>query len=612
MSRGWTVAVIGLGSRGLSVVERIVTLADQAGAAYGPIQVELIDPRGDGAGIHTTDQPDYLLLNTTASQVSMFPDAATVGDAAGAPGPSLYEWVTARGLRIAPDGFTVGTEGRPVRPTDFLPRRVLGEYLGWFLTELQRRCPAHVQLRLHRAEAVDLADGPDGRMRVRLATGAEFPVDYAFLTTGYTDNRPSTPGPGGHRRIDAPYPLPAQLARVAPGETVAIGGFGLSAMDIMSTLTVGRGGRFIHNGDECQYLPSGREPRMLFYSRSGLPCRARPAVARFDHRYDPVVFTPAAIDVLRAQRGPLDFTADVLPLVLAEMRVAYRRCELRHADPAAAQRLEQALATAADLAEVTALLDQLDHQRGRFDALAAFEGAAGMLCADRSAYQKWLIEVVKADLVEGRRGLTSSPVKAALDVLRALRDTFRHAVDYGGLTTASLDDFHARIVPMLNRAVVGPQYERHVELLTLLADGIAEAPFGPAPEVRWEAASERWLISSTRLDTPYHTEVDWLCVANLSLPSVADSASPLLAGLHRRGWIRPFRPDNPHLPGLDIDSAHHPVRADGTPESRLWVLGPLCEGATYYTNLVPSPGVFSRPIHDAHRCVAAMFAQATA
>ena len=57
-------------------------------------------------------------------------------------------------------------------------------------------------------------------------------------------------------------------------------------------------------------------------------------------------------------------------------------------------------------------------------------------------------------------------------------------MDYGGLTTASLDDFHARIVPMLNRAVVGPQYERHVELLTLLADGIAEAPFGPAPEVR--------------------------------------------------------------------------------------------------------------------------------
>ena len=324
MSRGWTVAVIGLGSRGLSVVERIVTLADQAGAAYGPIQVELIDPRGDGAGIHTTDQPDYLLLNTTASQVSMFPDSATVGDAAGAPGPSLYEWVTARGLRIAPDGFTVGTEGRPVRPTDFLPRRVLGEYLGRFLTELQDVAPPDVQLRLHRAEAVDLADGPDGRMRVRLATGAEFPVDYAFLTTGYTDNRPSTPGPGGHRRIDAPYPLPA-TGRVAPGETVAIGGFGLSAMDIMSTLTVGRGGRFIHNGDECQYLPVGGNPGCC-----STPAPAYPAGPGPRWPVRPPV-RPGGIHPGRDRRAPgparpLDFTADVLPLVLAEMRVAYRRC----------------------------------------------------------------------------------------------------------------------------------------------------------------------------------------------------------------------------------------------------------------------------------------------
>jgi hypothetical protein len=40
----------------------------------------------------------------------------------------------------------------------------------------------------------------------------------------------------------------------------------------------------------------------------------------------------------------------------------------------------------------------------------------------------------------------------------------------------------------------------------------------------------------------------------------------------------------------------------------MWVIGPLCEGATFYTNLVPSPGVYSRPIADAHRCAAALLA----
>ena len=40
--------------------------------------------------------------------------------------------------------------------------------------------------------------------------------------------------------------------------------------------------------------------------------------------------------------------------------------------------------------------------------------------------------------------------------------------------------------------------------------------------------------------------------------------------------------------------------------TRIWVLGPLCEGATFYNNLVPSPGVYSRPIADAHRCASAI------
>src|SRR5207245_2249936 len=104
------------------------------------------------------------------------------------------------------------------------------------------------------------------------------------------------------------------------GQTVAIGGFGLSAMDVLSCLTVGRGGQFRRDQGEIAYLPSGREPRIVMYSRSGVPCRARPLVTRFEISYDPLVFTPAAIDGLRERRGgptaPLDFQADVMPLIL--------------------------------------------------------------------------------------------------------------------------------------------------------------------------------------------------------------------------------------------------------------------------------------------------------
>jgi hypothetical protein len=88
-----SVAIIGLGSRGLSVLERVLALAGSASAGADPdstgsVRVEVIDPTAAGAGVHGP-QPDYLLLNTTCAQVSMFPDACTVGDQQPTTGPTL-------------------------------------------------------------------------------------------------------------------------------------------------------------------------------------------------------------------------------------------------------------------------------------------------------------------------------------------------------------------------------------------------------------------------------------------------------------------------------------------------------------------------------------------
>jgi len=603
-----SVAIVGLGSRGLGVLERVLALA----TAPTRVRVEVVDPVGDGAGIHDRTQPDYLLLNTTCGQVSMFPDACTVTGQLPDAGPSLYDWVTRRGLRIAEDGFTVGSVGRPIRPTDFLPRRLLGQYLQWFRDQLLARAPAHVSVRLHRANAVDLRPGPEQQLVLTLSDGAELSVRHAFLTTGYTPNLPAGAGrPGADRVIAEPYPLPDRLARIDGGQSVAIGGFGLSAMDVMSCLTVGRGGRFVPAGDRLRYLASGQEPRLLFYSRSGLPCRARPRVVEFGPAYLPLVFTRPAIDQLRRQRaGPLDFERDVWPLVLTELRIGYRRAQARCAGLAAEVALADQLAATAATDEIVAVLDALDRRLGRFDPAAALDGSAAMSLRSGPSYQRWLATVIRADLAEGGRGYAGSPVKAALDVLRALREQFRYAVDFGGLTPESAERFAARIVPVLNRAVVGPQYERHLELLALLEAGLASAPFGPAASVRWLADSERWQLSSTRLSEPCEHEPDWLAAGWVASPSVGGSASPLLDSLHRKGRIRPHRPGSRQLVGIDIDAEQHPIDVDGRPDRRIWVLGPLCEGATFYNHLVPSPGGFSRPVHDAHRCVSALFAAA--
>lgn len=589
-----TVAIIGFGSRGLGVLERIVALARQDKT---DITVVIIDPAGTGAGVHATGQPDYLLLNTTCGQISMFPDQLSVGAETAGNGPSLYDWAVARDLRLAPDGFSVAASGRDLRPTDFLPRRVLGDYLAWFFEHLAATMPGSVRLVTHRTEAVDISADTAGRLVIDLADGGAVTADYAFLTTGYTPNA----GQDVDGLIAEPYPLPERLAAIAPGQAVAVGGFGLSAMDVISCLTVGRGGRFRRDQGDVEYLPGGGEPRIVMYSRSGVPCRARPQVTRFEISYDPLVFTPAAIDALRQAKGALDFDADIMPLILTEMRIAYRRCQARCEGPEAERALVADLRAAPD-----SRLDELDAEHGRFDAAATFAGDAGILLGDGAAYQRWFCDTLRRDLGEGLLGFAWSPVKAALDIFRELRDTVRYVADFTGLTPASRDDFYRRVVPLMNRAVVGPQYERHAELLALMAAGLLEVPLGPAPMIDKRAG--HWTLTSTRLASPERREVDWLVPAQVPLPAAADSASPLLSALARKGCIRPSQPGSRLVPGIDVDRDQHPLDANGQPNPRIWVLGPLCEGATFYNNLVPSPGVYSRPVADAHRCAAAMLA----
>src|SRR5205807_2443419 len=122
------VAIVGLGPRGLLVMERLAALA--VGTPDQPLEIVVFEPGEPGTGVHHRDQPDYLMLNTVACQLSVFPDAPTVAGGPVRPGPNLYDWCVARDIRLDARGHvcTQGA-GRAVAPGDFLPRRLLGEYL---------------------------------------------------------------------------------------------------------------------------------------------------------------------------------------------------------------------------------------------------------------------------------------------------------------------------------------------------------------------------------------------------------------------------------------------------------------------------------------------------
>jgi FAD-NAD(P)-binding len=532
------IAVIGVGPRGLSVLERVVSHARRPGP---PVELLLIEPGDLGTGIHRPEQPGYLLLNTIAGQLTIFSDERMTPGAPVTTGPSFLAWCRAR---LGPVGFG-----------EFLPRRLLGEYLRWAAGEFLARAPDRLSVRHLPAVATDVRPGRDGAA-VRLADGTEHQVDLSVVTTGH--GLAGAAAAGCRDLITGPYPLPDQVGEIPAGATVALVGTGLTAMDVIAALTVGRGGEFAARG----YQPSGREPRIVLVNRSGLlPC-ARPVTPPGRLAAPARYLTREAIAALRdrAPGGRLDFRRDVEPLVRRE----------------AMGRMSSATA-----AQTQAVQRLLRPQEGTW--------------AGYRRYRAALLGQARRDLREAERGLGTSPVKEGLEVLRDHRDILRAAVDAPGLTEESHRYFTAEYVPLVNRAVIGPQQERIRELLLLMASGIVLAGPGPRPALTRTRAG--WVLRSTRLERPHRIAADVVVRANLSWPAADPALDPV---------SHPLRTCVAAGPGggrcLAIDRDGFAVPRSGTAAiPAVAVFGPPAEGASYYNHYVPSPGAWSRALTDLDR-----------
>ncbi|MDY7090579.1 MAG: FAD/NAD(P)-binding protein [Actinomycetota bacterium] len=529
------IAVVGVGPRGLSVLERVIGHT----AGDGPlVELLLIEPGELGIGAHHPKQPDYLLLNTIAGQLTMFSDPAMVPDGPVTGGPTFLQWCR--------------RENGAVRYEEFLPRRLIGEYLRWSAGELMSRLPSRLHVRHLPTFATAVRPCGAGAM-VTLEGGETHQVDLAVVTTGHGLAAPAV---ADERLVETPYPLPDAVESVPGGATVAVLGTGLSAMDVVAALTVGRGGQFL--GDA--YRPSGREPRIVLANRSGwLPC-ARPATTPSRRAAAARFLTPAAIAALRADRpdGLLDFRNDLEPLVRQEVLG-------RMAD-----------ASDAEIAFVRQVLDPVDETFDDYDA--------------------YLVEVLgraRFDLSEARRGLGVSLIKEGLEVLRDHREGIRAALDPPGLTPGSHRYFMETYTALVNRAVIGPQKERIQELLALVAAGVVRPGPGPSPSVRRTATG--WILSSTGFRAEAEITADVLVRANLSWPVRDATLDPV--GESLREWIAP----GPSGAALALDRDGFALRRDGGTRTAIAVFGPPAEGASYYNHYVPSPAVWSRALTDLDR-----------
>ncbi|MGW2559784.1 FAD/NAD(P)-binding protein [Streptomyces sp. NPDC001514] len=628
------IALVGAGPRGTSVLERLCASVPEL-APDTPLTVHVIDPAPAGPGqVWRTDQPAELLMNTVASQVTLFTDESVDCEGPIRPGPSLYEWAAAR----------AGEEGR-LGPDDYPTRACYGRYLEWAFRRTVERAPRTVRVEVHRARAVRLDEHDDGSQRVALDDGTVLAgLSAVVLAQGHL---PVVPGAVSARlgeyaarhglRYFAPAnPADLDLSAIAPGETVLLRGLGLNFFDHMALLTTGRGGVFVREGERVAYRPSGREPRLYAGSRRGIPYQARGDNAKgASGRHQPLVLTPDVIAVFRkrADAGdPPDFLGEIWPLVAKEVETVYYEALLAPETGAGAgtsepgadsgSGTESGSGTGSGSGTETGSGSQLPGFRARFlDAPhgspeeAAVLDAYGCAEAERwswervsyphrgenftgpAAFRGWLLAHLRRDAEYAALGNVAGPVKAALDVLRDVRNEVRQIVDHAGLSGTSRRDHLDRWYTPLNAFLsIGPPRRRIEEMVALIEAGVLEV-VGPRMTVR----TEDGLFTAGSPDVPgSEVSATTLIEARLPEPDLRRSRDELLARLLRTGECRPHAVDGYETGGLDVtERPYRLIDRQGRAHPRRFAVGVPTEGVHWVTAAGARPGVDSVTLSDA-------------
>ncbi|MFS8199003.1 FAD/NAD(P)-binding protein (plasmid) [Streptomyces sp. CWNU-52B] len=633
------VCVVGAGPRGLCVLERLCA-NERAAPSRASVTVHVVDPAAPGAGaVWRTDQSHHLLTNTVASQITVYTDAETRIEGPTEPGPSLYEWARGVARRSDPDeaGEELLGEARALGPDSYPTRALYGQYLRVCFRRVVAHAPEHVTVRVHRSRAVAMADTsgtPGGPQGIRLADGTRIHgLDAVVLALGHlpaqlTARQERTASLARIHHLT--YVTPANPADVdtefaAPGEPVLLRGLGLNFFDYMALFTVGREGVFERTGDgpgRLVYRPSGREPKLYASSRRGVPYHARGENEKGAFgRHTPRLLTPPVIARLRGRAAAEDgervrFETDVWPLIAAEVESVYYGTLLssRGTDP---EPFVSAYLPASPPRRA-ALLDEYGVGPGvRWDWDRLARPWLGRDFADRAEFRAWLLEYLRRDVREARAGNVSSPLKAALDVLRDLRNEVRSAVDHGGLEGGShLNELEGWYTPLNAFLSIGPPVSRIEELTALIEAGVLELT-GPGTQV-WIDTEQPAFVARSALVPGAPVLSRHLIEARLPLPDVRRTADPLLRHLLLTEQCRPYRIDGDcgvshETGGLAVtERPCRVVDGQGRAHPRRFAYGVPTESVHWVTAAGVRPGVDSVTLGDGDAIARAVLSLAPA
>jgi hypothetical protein len=592
------IAIVGAGPRGVGILERISANAPEL--FTGDLDVHLVDPYPAGAGrIWRDAQSALLAMNSMAADVTMWTDDSVVCEGPIVPGPSFWEWAQ-DGPDVSGWPADMVAELRGVTPSTFPSRRLQSRYLTSVLRAVVADLPAQVRVHVHPTRATGLAER--GGKQVLAVEGEEAIVaDAVVLASGHLD---ATPAPAertllaeararGLRYVPPEQTTDTDLSIVEPGEAVIVRGLGLAFVDLVVLVFEGRGGRFVEGGSGLEYVPSGREPRLVAGSPRGAPYHAKPEYQlRAGRPPSPRFLTAEATDALPQ---PIDLARDLGPLIGKEIAFGWYH-ELFGGHPElVTSSWGEFLGRFAELewgtSEMAALLaDAVPDPSDRLDLDRLDRPFAGLAADTLEELQPLVRERIAEDLRQHQDERHTPHLGAFTSMLAVYGEVMR--VQGAGMLSA---ESVARDVPrwqsFFNSVASGPPGFRVRQILALSEAGFVRF-LGPGMWV--DLDDEGFRAGSATLPAAEPVRSTILVDARLADPSLDRTADPLLAGLvaageaseeilvgadgrelRRTGLLR-VRPAD----GAVVDAA-------GVPHERRFAVGPH--------TTVKVAGAFTRP-----------------
>ncbi|MFP7364222.1 FAD/NAD(P)-binding protein [Corynebacterium callunae] len=617
------IAIVGVGPRGISVLERIAAALNSSLQPEGGLKIHLIEESQMGAGnVWRTDQTRTLCMNTLAGAVTLFTEPGSTVTAPVVEGPLQYDWI--RLLRGDEDLSGIPQKAvelfRAYPPSesnleDFdaelsatLPqsnpsRALYGAYLQWVFKVALKLLPDWVEVQQHNARAINVHEDGE-RDVITLDNSEKISVDSTVLAIGW-----QTPALNAEEKLitsalaENPHlrwvkpgnPVEQDASLIPAGESVLVRGLGMGFFDIMALTTIDRGGKFEEDSTSpagLRYLPSGNEPHFIISSGRGYPY-----LPKSDYKALPpgakLARLKAVIAEINAQKrgiAAIDYDTEVWPAVVRDAYEAYYE-NLNRVNPAAILTNLQQIISVIDNTVPEDLPAALAAHTSEIFDLAAWEFPLKDVSESVAELTTRIAEGLSRDIHHAELAW-DSPLKSALWSISASRKPSSILGAEGRLTLESRRNRFAAVMAIGQMVGSGPPLFRTRELLALVEAGLVQFA-GAHPHL--SVQDGLWQISSpTTQNTPLRSSV--LIDAWMHNPDIRKVADPLTQSLEEAGRIRPFAdysatgiaaptgsPEvDPHTRLL--------VNADGSLDPRVHLIGIPTYAQLPDTTISPMPG----------------------